>query len=955
MPHNFTAPWSLMQHRPRSYWGKARPDPASCATARWHLLDQHCLDVAAAGVEALDRLPALRRHLATRLGLTDDALQRWVAFWLTLHDLGKFAESFQSQCPDVFMALRGRAPDPAKPYTLRHDSLGMLFWKGVLRDRVIEQAWFGDSTEELAHGLDCWARACTGHHGQPPTEGDFWEQHFDTREDRAAALDFADAMRAMFVSRDLAEAIAAQDTSTFLAASQELSWWMAGLAVLADWLGSNTTYFAYEAEPVPLPDYWTRARRQATVALTASGIVAPASAPAMSFAALCPAIPSASPLQHWAAHQPLPAGAQIHLLEDVTGAGKTEAALMLAHRLMAGGQVDGFFIALPTMATANAMYSRIAETYGRLFADAASLVLATGQRNLVDAFSATVVEDLAATVLPAGTDEKDTRQKDQTASARCTAWLADHNKRALLSPAGVGTIDQALLAVLHSKHQSLRLLGLMRKLLVVDEVHACDTYMQGVLEVLLEFHARAGGSVILLSATLPRRMKRALLGAFARGLQQTAPRPISSAYPLATSWPMPTHDPHDGLMLNEAAIATRADVQRRVAVHCSSDVTEVEAVIRQALAAGHCVCWVRNTVADAVAAFDTFHPQMPHGHALLFHARFTLHDRLAMEEQVLASFGKHSTPTQRAGRLLIATQVVEQSLDVDFDLLVTDLAPIDRVIQRAGRLRRHRRTVDGTPQTDPTAADQRGEPLLWVLTPPWTETPDARWFKAASPKAAFVYAHHGELWLTARALRAGGFTMPDDARGLIEGVFGGDADIPPGLEANALAAEGQGYAAQTQAQMNTLKLAGGYVRGGIDWWSEAKTPSRLGEATSSVALARWVDGRLLPWTERAHGWAYSSLRMAERLIDATATDADPLRQAVIEATLAELPAQGRWTVLLPLAETQHGWVGEALAAPRTGQAPRRLAWRYDSQRGLHLFEPDATQAANPTLKDDPET
>ncbi len=921
------------------YWGKAQPSLGQPAAARFHRLSHHSLDVVAVGVQTLRRMPTLRSRFASRLGLSHRQLEAWAAFWLALHDLGKFAESFQSQCPDVFKALRGRAPDPAKPYTLRHDSLGMLFWKDVLRDRVIEEPWFGDNGDELAHGLDCWARACTGHHGQPPTEGDHWEQHFDKREDRAAALAFADAMRAMFIGPDLAQAIAAQDPSAFLAASQELSWWMAGLAVLADWLGSNTSYFAYHADPLPLADYWQLAQRQAGIALAASGIVAPASAKAMAFAALCPSIASASPLQHWAEHKPLPAGPQIHLLEDVTGAGKTEAALMLAHRLMAGGQVDGFFIALPTMATANAMYSRIAETYLRLFADPTSLVLATGQRRLV--------EEFAATVLPAGAQEHDPRQRDESASARCTAWLADHNKRALLSPAGVGTIDQALLAVLHSKHQSLRLLGLMRKLLVVDEVHACDTYMQGVLEVLLEFHARAGGSAILLSATLPQRMKQSLLAAFARGLQAPAPCAVATAYPLATSWPA-----QDGSVLTQDAIATRADVQRRVAVRCSSDITEVETAIQHALAAGQCVCWVRNTVADAVAALDSFRTRLPSGHALLFHARFTLHDRLAMEEQVIKTFGKDSTSAQRAGRLLVATQVVEQSLDVDFDLLVTDLAPIDRVIQRAGRMRRHRRRADGTPQADPSAADERGEPLLWVMTPPWTETPDARWFKAAFPKAAAVYAHHGQLWLSARALRAGGFTMPDDARGLIEGVFGTDAEIPPGLDANAMAAEGQGFAAQGQAQMNTLKLAGGYTRGGIDWWSEAKTPSRLGEATSTVALARWVGGRLLPWVERAHGWAYSSLRMAERLIDDTAIDPDTRRQAVIEAAQAELPARGRWTVLLPMTETPKGWVGEALAAPRKGQAPRLLTWCYDPQRGLRLFEPDAPDIA---LKEDPET
>jgi CRISPR-associated endonuclease/helicase Cas3 len=120
--------------------------------------------------------------------------------------------------------------------------------------------------------------------------------------------------------------------------------------------------------------------------------------------------------------------------------------------------------------------------------------------------------------------EHDPAQSDETATTRCTAWLADHTKRALLASAGVGTIDQALLAVLHSKHQSLRLLGLYNKVLIIDEVHACDAYMQGVLEVLLNFHARTNGSVILLSATLPVDMKQSLINAYTRGRNQTSVR-----------------------------------------------------------------------------------------------------------------------------------------------------------------------------------------------------------------------------------------------------------------------------------------------------------------------------------------------------------------------------------------------------------------------------------------------
>ena len=319
-------------------------------------------------------------------------------------------------------------------------------------------------------------------------------------------------MRALLVNCAVAAIPSALDAESFRRASVDLSWWIAGLAVLADWLGSNTNFFGYRADPehpLPLADYWAYAKRQAAIALDASGVLPMNSERALGFTELFPSIVTPSPLQDWAATVTLAPGPQIHLLEDVTGAGKTEAAVMLAHRLMGAGCADGFFIGLPTMATANAMYGRIAQVYGKLFSECASLALAHGQRNLVESF--------AKSVVPSGPQEDDARQADDSATARCSAWLADHNKRALLSPAGVGTLDQALLAVLHSKHQSLRLLGLFRKVLVVDEVHACDAYMQGVLETLLEFHARVGGSAILLSATLPQRMKQALLDAFASG------------------------------------------------------------------------------------------------------------------------------------------------------------------------------------------------------------------------------------------------------------------------------------------------------------------------------------------------------------------------------------------------------------------------------------------------------
>ncbi|MFM9969935.1 MAG: CRISPR-associated helicase Cas3', partial [Burkholderiales bacterium] len=500
------------------YWGKA--DPNYAGEPKWHPLAFHCLDVAAVGREYLHRAPAIRSLLMKSLQIENEvAIENWVAFWLALHDLGKFSEAFQSQRPDLFANLHGRQPDPSKSYRLRHDSLGMLFWKEVLGPKAVEDEWFGPDSEDALFGLDSWARAVTGHHGQPPIEGgDFWEQHFNRVEDRNAIVEFVTELRALLVDGPVTAIPSTLDAETFHRASIDLSWWIAGLAVLADWLGSNTNFFAYRNYPdhvLPLADYWEYAKKQATIALNATGVLPVNSKHALSFTEMFPTIDTPSPLQDWAAKVELALGPQIHLLEDVTGAGKTEAAVTLAHRLMVTGCADGFFIGLPTMATANAMYGRIAQVYAKLFSDSASLVLAHGQRRLVEAF--------AESVVPSGPQENDARQADDSATARCAAWLADHNKRALLAPAGVGTLDQALLAVLHSKHQSLRLLGLFRKVLIVDEVHACDAYMQGVLETLLEFHASVGGSAILLSATMPQRMKQALLDAFAKGCRSAVP------------------------------------------------------------------------------------------------------------------------------------------------------------------------------------------------------------------------------------------------------------------------------------------------------------------------------------------------------------------------------------------------------------------------------------------------
>lgn len=188
--------------------------------------------------------------------------------------------------------------------------------------------------------------------------------------------------------------------------------------------------------------------------------------------------------------------------------------------------------------------------------------------------------------------------------------------------------------------------------------------------------------------------------------------------------------------------------------------------------------------------------------------------------------------------------------------------------------------------------------------------------------------------------------MPDDARRLIEGVFGEEAEMPSGLQTNANQAEGNGYAAASEARQNTVKLATGYERGGIDWWSEAKTPSRLGEASMNVLLARWDGGQLRPWVSGKHGWAYSCVRVPDRLIARTAVPGDAARKTVFDAVIESLPNKGQWSVLLALEETGDGWIGEAWSGESDSRPSTLNRWRYNAATGLQAVKTSFTEGEN---------
>lgn len=764
--------------------------------------------------------------------------------------------------------------------------------------------------------LKPWVQAVTGHHGKPPLLDDngmtIRVQNLFTDEN---------IVMAQFFVNEVAELLIPDKSNQFLISYDKdmddlfkrSSWLLAGLAILSDWIGSNSEYFPLNSKPIPLEDYWNKiALPKAEKAITKAGVLPSGISPKTGMKTLFPKIKTPSPLQSHVSTCELVDGAQLFILEEVTGSGKTEAALSLAHRLMKKGLADGIFVALPTMATANAMYERLVEAYRLMFAAEAtpSLVLAHSARHLSDTFRHSIGMEH-----PHG--DRVYARDEEAASAQCTEWLADNRKKALLADVGVGTIDQGLMAVLTSKHQSLRLLGLSRSVLIVDEVHAYDPYMHTLLCTLLRFHAALGGSAILLSATLPIKHRQELVNSFSQGLERKSHKLNDNSYPLIT------HSTADNI--SEIPLKTRESTQRKVAVEFFDDISDVEKSLVNAAENGGCACWIRNTVDDAVDAYNSLSSKLGSENVLLFHARFAMGDRLKIEKKVLDKFDKESKDAIRKGQILVATQVVEQSLDLDFDYMLSDLAPMDLMIQRAGRLHRHSRK------------ERSRTPILGIFAPSLTDNPDEDWYKDVFSKAAFVYPSHGQLWLTARLLsERGQLVMPGDARDFIEGVFGSDArnDVPEALRNRDDEAEGENMAAISMAKLNRLLPVKGYGATVSQWLDDTKTPTRMGDLTTNVRLARWDGDTVIPWVENEkYAWDLSQVSISQRKIK-DMVQYDGALKAGLEKAMESMPDKGKWAVIIPLSRADGDlWQGDAINERGEG-----IQVIYNSITGLSIQE-----------------
>ena len=853
-----------------SYWGKARPLDASAPS--WHPLAYHSLDVAAAMEALLAIRPAWLAAIASASGLSPGETRLRLVLAAALHDLGKFAENFQNKAPEVHQALQ---PSPFAASDRRgHGEIGAGLWSLQTGERGF-----------LA--ISPWVGAAFAHHGAPADAP-------DSIDDAMSLQAQTDAMAFYKAMLDL---IGAPSDQRLAKGAKAETWRVAGLIILVDWIGSNQEWFPYTEPRHTLVDYWAVARRRANHALAKARLAEAGSADHFDLKALLGAESVPSPLQEWAEAQAPSSEPNLYIVEDLTGSGKTEAALILAHRIMRAGGAEGIYWALPSMATANGLYARLERTYHRLFAAGAapSIVLAHGARDIHGGFQASIGRDQIS-AYGCGVESQDI-----SAEASCAVFIAEDRKKTFLAQVGVGTLDQALLGVLPVRHQALRLAALSRRVLVIDEAHAFDDYMTVEMERLLTFQAALGGSAIILSATLTQAQREKFARAYKGGHGAMA----------ETAFPLVSHVTRTGTV--ETPLASHRGSRRDLSARRFDTPESVIEALMTGARNGSCGVYIRNTVKDALAAVEYLRDRAGDDVQVhLFHARYAMGDRIARETEALARFGKTSTPEQRGRHILVATQVVEQSLDLDFDHMATDLCPMDLLIQRAGRLHRHDR------------GPGRGAPQLWVVGPEACDTVSADWFSAVFPIAQYVYPDAGQLWRTMKILtEMGGLPLHSGSpRDLIEPVFGQNPiDFPAGLELIASKAQAKRQAGRAVGHLNVLKTDRFDAQGG-PWGDDTRTPTRLGDETIVLRLARWEGGVLRPWCdgESEHrAWRLSEISVRA---DAVAETVAPTQDAAtaIKAKQNDWPTRYDPPMILALTPGAGIGVWEGAWLDRQGQS-----------------------------------
>ena len=721
----------------------AKTDPATQLPAVSVLT--HCLNVGAVARGIVERLsPSLQ-------SLFPASTWRGLVCLAALHDIGKISPGFLRKCEAW---LRQAAPDTqtARDWNSReknharvsHIILGRLYGKPSHAGYAVAA---GGHHGRFTCGTHCMPRAASS--SEAPSR-EFKDVDFEAaRQELLARLQSEEVFGTL--PRDPLRA--KEDDATLVV-------FLTGLITLADWIGSDEAFFELEdPERDNTAATLARATDQAEQALAALRWGEAAPIEGQGFGALFRSADGtafAPNALQTALAEMVTAGPGLYVVEAPMGCGKTEAALYAGYLRWTRGGERGLYFALPTQLTSDRIYERANAFLAHAIAGPAVSTLVHG--------SAWLREERAVEVRPAVRDPAPDGDVAHAVDAR--RWFAS-GRRALLAPFGAGTLDQALLSVLPAKHCGLRLFALAGKVVVCDEVHSYDPYTSCLLDSLIADLLRLRCTVLVLTATLPAARKAELLAA--AGARTVPPE---TGYPLLTAVSTGSEAAVARVVRADAALARPVRLE-----HLAEDEPTVWERACEAAEAGACVLVIRNTVARAQGTFRALRcARREKGPAVaLLHSQFPRWRRDKLESAWLRRLGK---PGRRAkgkkprpkGCILVSTQVVEQSVDIDADLLITDLAPTDPLLQRIGRLHRH-----GSNPRPPGFA----QPRTWILHPALADTLGAQEIKERLGVSGKIYPP-ATLFRTWRLWRGRAEVhLPEDIRPLLDATYAPRADDAP--------------------------------------------------------------------------------------------------------------------------------------------------------------------------------
>lgn len=860
--HHDASHWSArLTKTARSVWAKHDRD-----TEKWLQLWRHMADSAAMAERLWDEwAPHNVRALVAESLPGRDADARALVVWLAaIHDIGKATPAFACQVEQLAARMRDEGLDmpTAKQFgDSRARAPHGLAGQVILEEWLERQGW-------SPRGAMAFAVAVGGHHGVPPGHEAFphLHQHSELLRTpgrsehlwRSVQTELLDACAAAYGVRDQL------DHWRAVKLPQPVQVVLSAVVIMADWIASNSDLFLLfpEERPRSDADRIERAWRGIDLPSPWSPGDIPQSAAELFSSRF--GLPEPRPLQEEAlrlAHEAASPGLMI--IEAPMGEGKTEAALAVAEVFAARSGAGGCFLALPTRATANAMYGRLRPWLRRLPGDEERTVsLAHSKAFLNDDFARDLragARTIAAVDLDGATASVRSERSDQRAAASelvAHQWLRGR-KKGMLAPFVVGTIDQLLFAGLKSRHLALRHLALAGKVVVIDEVHAYDAYMNEYLERVLSWLGAYRVPVVMLSATLPGDRRKALALAYSGADEGRRELAEEVSYPLISVVSA-------GKVSVTGSPAAAADRQTTIWVESLEDSVEALADrLETELAEGGCALVVRNTVDRVLRAAQGLRERFGADAVTVAHSRFVDLDRARKDDDLVARFGP-SGDRPAGPHIVVASQVAEQSLDIDFDVLVTDLAPVDLVLQRMGRLHRHRRG-DGQSQRPVRLRVARCliSGVDWAADTP---TP--------VEGSAAVYGIHAlmrSLAVLNPHLARAPVTLPDHISPLVQSAYAPDRPpVPEGwIEAmdTALAAHqdtlaGQRRRAQT-FRIDEVRRPGRSLVGWIDAGVGDADDSRSGhaqvrdaeESFEVLVVQRRRDGTYatLPWLERGLG------------------------------------------------------------------------------------------------------